>query len=804
MDHAGKAVVRLRWHRVLVGGSSGVLVAGLGLMCLLKGVAEAANAATVLGSAGVVALLVEWARRRSRTHSTSDQVDEAARALARLVGRQWEEEAVLRQLFDPAPLPVTWSDCSEAGVADHRELVGAPISWCADEPESLAGDFRGLRRRRLVAVGPAGSGKSTFAVLLTLGLLRSPEEGDPVPVLLSLASFDPGREAPAEWLRRRITSDYPALADGEVYGPSVVRDLLADGRILPVLDGLDELPASGHGAVVAALNRAYPAGAPLVLTCRTESYVDAVAETGVLAGAAVVAPAPVCPADAVALLRLAAPPGRGQESWTVLADGLARDPGGPAARALASPLMVALVRSVYADAAPGSRADPAKLTDLSRFPTAAAIEQHLLDRFVPTVYGRASSTEPGARRWDPERARRHLGHLARCLNQQPTPDLAWWRLYDAVPALAATWSRALLWSLPAALSGALRVPRASAAELSDGLTDNKLLLALEFGSIFAITFFVMQCVAAALPGRDTVAAWVTALCGTLTTSVVIFAWYVTVGQGGFAVAARTSLLDTFGGTFAFFVVLLITGPPVPPRSPSRAAFNVRHWRRRLPGAVARAVGVALLFVPVLHIYWLAEGRNPPSAAVVGVSLLIGLSVGTGLAALQWTRSAVTVQDIASPRSSIRDDRRVALAQGVYVALVTSVLAAAVNVLYAASEPPGFATVLGEATRPRYVSLGLFGATLALAASAWPHYLTARLVLAARGGLPWRLQAFLADARRLGVLRQVGPVHQFRHARIQHHLAGVPDLPRPRSRPRPEPSRPESSDSVPAPTDPCAP
>ncbi|MEV7871106.1 NACHT domain-containing protein [Streptomyces sp. NPDC088124] len=748
----------------------------------------------MLGSAGVVALFVEWARRRSRTQSTSDQVDEAARALARLVGRQWEEEAVLRQLFDPAPLPVTWSDCPEAGVADHRELVGDPITWYVDHPDSLARDFRGLRRRRLVAVGPAGSGKSTFAVLLTLGLLRSPEEGDPVPVLLSLASFDPGREAPAEWLRRRITSDYPTLADAEAYGPSVVRDLLAEGRILPVLDGLDELPASGHRAVLAALNRAYPAGAPLVLTCRTESYVAAVTEAGVLAGAAVIAPAPVRHADAAALLRLAASPGRGQERWTILVDHLARHPEGPAARALASPLMVALVRSVYADASPGTGADPAELTESTRFPTAAAIEHHLLDSLVPTLYGRASSTEPGTRRWDPGRARRHLSCLARYLNGQSTYDLAWWRLYHAVPALASTWSRALLWSLPIAMVGGLRILRVSAEERGHGLTDNTLLLAVEYASIFALTFFGMQCVASALPRQDTAAAWITALYGTLTASAVIFVWYTTVSDKSFVDAALTSLYDTIGGTFAFFVVLLTTGPPVPPQAPSRAAFNVRHWRRRLPRAIARAVGVALVFVLVLHVYWLAEGRNRPPVAAMGVSLLIGLFFGTGLAALQWTRSAVTVQDIASPRSSIRGDRGVTLLQGAYVALLTSIHTAAVNIFFVLSEPPSLAAVMEEAMRPRYVSLGLFGMILALAASAWPHYLTARLVLAADGGLPWRLQAFLADARRLGVLRQVGPVHQFRHARLQHHLAGVPELPRPR--PRPEPSG-----TVPAPTDP---
>ncbi|WP_158853358.1 hypothetical protein [Saccharothrix deserti] len=71
--------------------------------------------------------------------------------------------------------------------------------------------------------------------------------------------------------------------------------------------------------------------------------------------------------------------------------------------------------------------------------------------------------------------------------------------------------------------------------------------------------------------------------------------------------------------------------------------------------------------------------------------------------------------------------------------------------------------------------------VALNASAWAHYTSARLSLAARGRLPRRLQAFLADAHRLGILRQVGSVYQFRHARLQNHLAaGHAHLPSPRT------------------------
>jgi hypothetical protein len=53
---------------------------------------------------------------------------------------------------------------------------------------------------------------------------------------------------------------------------------------------------------------------------------------------------------------------------------------------------------------------------------------------------------------------------------------------------------------------------------------------------------------------------------------------------------------------------------------------------------------------------------------------------------------------------------------------------------------------------------------------YANFTVTRLLLAARGRLPWRLMAFLDDARNRGVLRQYGAVHQFRHDHVQRHLA----------------------------------
>lgn len=73
---------------------------------------------------------------------------------------------------------------------------------------------------------------------------------------------------------------------------------------------------------------------------------------------------------------------------------------------------------------------------------------------------------------------------------------------------------------------------------------------------------------------------------------------------------------------------------------------------------------------------------------------------------------------------------------------------------------------------------LFGLMFGLALGnhhAWLAYAFAARRLAKKEHLPRKLMAFLDDAHRLGLLRTVGPIYQFRHAELQDHLAALPPL-----------------------------
>lgn len=739
---------------------------------------DAASAASVVSAViGLLGMMAVWAwRHPSRPGcSTSGQLTEAAGVLARLVRQQWRDEAVVRQLFDPAPLPVLWEDCALLHASDHRQLIGGPVTCCADTPSELAAAFRGLPRRRLVVVGPAGSGKTTFAVLLTLALLDDHAPEAPVPVLFSLASFDPERESVRGWLRQRITADYPQVADSHAFGPSVVEDLIAEGRILPVLDGLDERPEHSCAAVLTAFNDTLDPHTPLVLTCRTDEYAAAVSEAGVLMSAAVIAPSSVRPDDALALLRLATPPGPRQESWNALARHLANAPRGPAAQALASPLMVALARSVYADA-PG---DPSELGDARRFPTVEAVERHLLDALVPTLYARAGRSAPGGQhRWDPHRAQRYLTFLAGGLETRGTYEWAWWQLYHWLPALQRPWSAAAAWALLAAAAVPLWMGTSYAliTAIAGWVAPAEAWTWLP-STILGV--FCMQYIAPRMARRTT-------------RPVHLFAAQVFIAAGGGLAASIPSavqgatggstpveVLGTVAGFTAIYgfpslMTLLSTGLPLPPPRPRRGSLFIGQWRRSLPAAAIVILGVALLGGTTLGTIASSGYIDLEPSTAWAYGLTFGASMGCAQAGLGWVRGTASPNDYTTPELSLRADRRIALTHGAMGVVLMATPIAALNSDQGASAVQLMQLLFSIGT------LGFTGLVLTVSAYAWPYYSAAKVVLAARGRLPWRLQAFLADAHRLGVLRQIGPVYQFRHSRLQRHLGRHARLPAPRA------------------------
>lgn len=670
----------------------------------------------------------------------------AAQRLATSVGRQWTEEAGYRSLLRPEPLRLRWST-TDRPVAPG-ELSDRPVRSHGDRHE-LVEMFRALPHRRLVILGAPGAGKTVLALLLVLALLDELADNEPVPVLLSASSWNPREEHLHTWLVRRLAEEYPGLRDERTYGPNAALRLVTGGRILPIIDGLDETPEGLHAAALESLDRGSAGNHPLVVTCRTTAYVAAV-ETGgtVLSRAAVVEIAPADPVDVISFLESAGP--SAHRRWQPVLDRLRTMPATPVARVLTSPLMVALARTVYTDPSH----DPAELLDPTRFAEPTTIERHLLDSFVsaayhqqPEVPGRTWSSQRD--RYTAEQARRWLRFLAAHLDRLDTRDLAWWELAHAVRPRTRGLLAALTSSLFAAIAGFVADGAANSTVDVPGYI-------LWFGLPPFVAFrrgYAPRPLHIELTSHATARRF-------LRRWLAGFAIGFTLGVAyglSYPLALIAGLIA--GLTLASYAWWSI------PTDVTQVSTPAVVLRRERTATAAYGLILGLAF-----------------GAIVG--LVYGFAANLTLSAWQSALAGVATSAAIGVWGYLQYGRAVGLLYGLISGLVAGLTAGSA---YA-----------GPIKNP--VLLGLvyglaFGLTIGyggVLSRAWGVFLSHRTWLAFRARLPWRLMGFLDDARRRGILRQAGGVYQFRHALLQDHLAqphgaeqhdSSPDIPQQRRRSR---------------------
>ncbi|MEV3929334.1 NACHT domain-containing protein [Streptomyces sp. NPDC049944] len=700
---------------------------------------------------GLPATVVELDRLTPSSSFSAAGQEEPIERLALSVRQQWRAEQRRRRLHDPYALSLRLKPADPAYFNERAPglLTQEALSPRLDDQiAQIVAGYREISTGRLVVLGGAGAGKSVLLIHLVLELLRTRAHGGPVPVIFGLGSWNPATTELQDWLCELLVRDYPDLALRVQPGTSLAQMLLDEGRILPVLDGFDEIGAGLRYEALSALNQS---GLKFLLTSRPAAYAEAVLPNDdgtegrkrvpVRLNAPGIELGDLTPDDLAAYLR----GGQGAD-----ADGPVRvsawDPvlaqlrqqhrsegASNVAAALTTPLMASLARTVCGDP-PGE--SPLVLLEVERFAGPEAIQEHLLTEFLPAAYHPRRTGTPhvrgtGARPpWDLRRAEYWLGHLAAHLDRLPqgarakSNDLTWWELGTTLPRFTRTVVIGLLAGLAFGVTTAISNVPVVLVDTPHGI---------EFALLRGLVAGLLHGIAAGL--------------------IFGLAYHFTSEGAAFRPSpVRISLVGRLR-TFA--------GP------------RMRHGEVRpkfmtgFCGGLIVALTLVLIDRGVIDPLGLPDGQGG-GGLTTALLFLAEISLGGGLVfgLMAWLEVPVPPGTTVRPVDLLETNRR----NVVYNLLAwICVLGPLAGIIEGVQHGPlrGFLTGLVFGL----VSAFAGGIGYGLTMTAWCQWVAlCRIWLPLRGRLPWALIAFLDDAHERGVLLRSGAVYQFRHARLQDHLS----------------------------------
>lgn len=589
--------------------------------------------------------------------------------------------------------------------------MGGPLAL-GGQLNDIAAIYARIPSRRLVVLGEGGSGKTVLAVQFTLQQLATRRSSDPAAVIFNVSSWDPTDVSLRDWLALALAREYPGLSSqvpDEALGLAV--SLVNERWILPVLDGFDEIPERLRGDALQALSATTM---PLVLMSRRDEYVATVKKADVLSAAAGIELVRLNVRDLRNYLPRTTRPtecGREDSRWDTVLNQLSERPHLSESQRLTEvltlPLMTYLARTMYSST---PDRDPYELLGETQFHSVRDLEKFLLGNYVHAIYGSSLPADrlnaPRNPRFDASDAERWLTYLASSLDWLVTYDLAWWQLSNRV------------WMPFRQLGSAL-------AHASIGIVP-----AIPIG-------LLVGALTGALSGGS---GWIAGLAASLAVMLLV----------GLP-------LGLLGGITA-----------VTPLSPSGYKRRLRYRRQAGPEPkhirIERGRQRHLLLAVVLSGAAASLAAQEKLGAFPLLTLLpvIGLSMA---ALLRFRRAKSYVDRAADPLSLLRADRTVALLRAILLSLVIAPAVSYAGFVFSDKQIGSRAGVIAV------ILSCAVGFALAIMRSAWGRWvLIVRLWLPMRGQLPWNFWTFVDDAYRRGVLRRSGVVYQFRHARLQDHLA----------------------------------
>jgi hypothetical protein len=658
-----------------------------------------------------------------------EQVESDVSDLAAALRAQGRISAALSGVgvYDRMPMPVRWQPVGQT--ASGKDLDGT-----FDEVLEY---FRRLPEPRLVVLGAAGAGKTVLAVELARRLLASRRPDDSVPVVIPVAAWDPEQTTLFNWIAAQLTRINPELrqrvSDGR-QATTRAHVLVDRMKVLPILDGLDELDEESRPIATLAVNR-YGWSQPLVVTCRDMDYLEIIGkQRGTpVARAAVVELMPLLVDDIKGYLG----PDLGGR-WAALYARLDSEPAGALARTLANPLMLWLVWAIYG---PTGR-PPDELADARRFGSHEAIESHLLAEFVPTLYvdDAAGSSWSRLRRTASRNTRRWLGFLA-----QEGRYVAWWRLSVAANGLrffGVFIRAALLWAV--LWHQIIRILAESGNWRNGSYTGH-----LPFRTVF-LNGPLGQLI---WPAVDRLLQQVPALTRSHTFANLNHA---------LRLALDFLSHHRFFAVIAAIVAIAFYSSGGGKKGPRRMLLRPGVLMRWLMSVCLNALAVILVALAIM-LYWhhasgVSAFSNSRATWIAVLLLALALALPT------WPRQLVSDIDVfgaTTPLQSLREDRWACI---IVTTLRHALLAVTIALICGYQVALAYVVFAGASAAVTFTLGGVRGFASAA-------YTDACIWLAIAGRLPWRPMAFLIDTERRGVFQEIGAIYRFRHARLREELAG---------------------------------
>lgn len=720
------------WLRIGGFAVAALGILGVGVWVLVATGAEVAGYVVSLAALLVPVASLLFGRETSRRLAKDWPTvrDEKLRRLAKFLRTQWAEEERVRREPLHWPMPVRFA------VPEDPESIMASWATIRDDPRGAALELSGVydkfaeiftkpdSPRRFVVLGSPGAGKSLLALKLGLDLLKQDDSSDEsVPVLLPIGSWRPSEgHTLDDWVVERLEEDYPFLKaririDDDVR--TIARGLVDEQRIIPILDGLDEMEKANRSTAKDVLSRAAAQKKFFVVTCRTDIYrelIDQSRDSEPLARTPVIELIPLTAPDIADCLTESAKalrqdPGKWAAVIRTVSDESKR---GPLADALSTPFAVWLACVVYR----GKTANPDELVSL---PTVGHVMDRLLDGLIPATYGVEISPYP---RRDLARIKLYESVLVllaglKTKANEPLNDLAWWEL-----------RRAERITLPLRIAAGIvtAVPSAIAFAAANHFESGP--KAVIGAVLFGLVLGMVSAGAAGLQDKPRIVNihW------SLRQAAVAVTAGLAAGVGiGLVYAAtagmtenllRGGILGLVLGIAGFFILL---GP-------------------NLASALALGVADCVIFGVAGYMYTPHSTRDSTIGLAMGLAAGLATFVSAGIYQLVEEGRAI------SPAGLLHNAR-------MSVLTITPACGITVGVAFAFARGPAAGVAAGIAT-----ALGIL-----FSATPWGVFVLVCLVLAYRVKAPLRFVPFLKEAHTRGILRQVGGVYQFRHSKLAEHL-----------------------------------